>query len=73
MTIFEQVQFEIKKKFSKHVERHTSLKEIGIDSLDLLDFIIEIEKKFGIKLNDDELFNLQTIDDVVKKIEEIKK
>ncbi len=45
-----------------------NLRDLGIDSLDLLDFILEAEEKFDIKIEDDELLNLNTISDVVALI-----
>ncbi len=45
-----------------------NLRDLGIDSLDLLDFILEAEEKFNIKIEDDELLDLYTISDVVALI-----
>ena len=44
------------------------LRDIGIDSLDLLDLILEVEDKFNIKIEDDELLKMETIQDVIDVI-----
>ena len=66
--IYEEIQTNIKKKFHKNVEMDTVLSEIGIDSLDLLDFIVEMEEKYNIKFEDNELLNIRSVRDVVNLI-----
>ncbi len=66
--IFEEIKKMIKSKFGKEVEMNTVLTETGIDSLDLLDLVVEAETSHNVKIDDDELLNLNTIEDVVKAI-----
>lgn len=66
--VFEQIKKIIKDKFGKDVQMDTVLTETGIDSLDLLDLIVEAENQHNVKIEDDELLNLKTIEDVVKAI-----
>jgi acyl carrier protein len=40
------------------------IKDIEIDSLDFVDFVVSIEKNFGIKVRSEELVGLRTIDDL---------
>lgn len=48
----------------------TNLQEdLGADSLDLVEIIMEIENKFGIEIPDEDIFDLKTIDNVVSYIE----
>ncbi|KAF0851992.1 MAG: acyl carrier protein [Spiroplasma poulsonii] len=58
---------------SKQVDLNTEFKSIGLDSLDLMDLVIEAEKKIGIQIPDDKLMDIKTVADLVKIIEEIKK
>ncbi|MBW3058728.1 acyl carrier protein [Spiroplasma poulsonii] len=58
---------------SKKVDLNTEFKSIGLDSLDLMDLVIEAEKKIGIQIPDDKLMDIKTVADLVKIIEEIKK
>jgi len=46
------------------------LKEIGVDSLDLSGILLEIEEKFGIKIPDEDIARLETIDRIVEYIRE---
>ncbi|WP_424526419.1 acyl carrier protein [Spiroplasma endosymbiont of Glossina fuscipes fuscipes] len=58
---------------SKQVDLNTEFKALVLDSLDLMDLVIEAEKKFGIKISDDKLMDIKTVADFVKIIEEVKK
>ncbi len=63
--VFLEIKKIIKEKFKKDVEINSIISETGIDSLDLLDLIVESEEKYNIKISDEELLNLKTIKDVV--------
>lgn len=49
------------------VKVETTFEELGVDSLDLFQIIIELEESFNIQIEDAE--NLKTISDAVKYIE----
>lgn len=66
--VFEEIKKLIKTKFGKDVKLETVLTETGIDSLDLLDLVVESETKHNVKIDDDELLNIKTIKDVVDAI-----
>jgi len=51
----------------------SKFKNMGIDSLDLMDMIVQLEDQLNISVPDDDLLNLETIDDLVKLIAELKK
>ncbi len=42
-----------------------------IDSIATLDFIMSVEDEFGIQFDDDELENMNTVDDVINRIEQL--
>lgn len=64
---------ERKIKSTKTIGRETKFKELGIDSLDLMDMVVGLEKHFGVEFTDEQLINLHTIDDLVKTLEILKK
>lgn len=66
--LFEEIKKVIKDKFNKEVKLDTILTETGIDSLDLLDLVVEVENNNNIKIDDEELLNIKTIKDIVKAI-----
>ena len=48
----------------------TNLQEdLGADSLDLVEIIMEIATKFGIEIPDEDIFALKTMNDVISYIE----
>ena len=44
--------------------------DLGADSLDTVELIMEFEKEFNIAIPDDQAENIQTVGDAVKYIEE---
>ena len=46
----------------------TELRSLGIDSLDLVEIVMEAEEEFGIAFSNDELNNFTTVNDVVNAI-----
>ena len=47
--------------------------DLGADSLDTVELMLDFEKKFGIAMPDDQQENIVTVGDVVKLIEEQQK
>jgi acyl carrier protein len=46
--------------------------DLGADSLDTVDLIMEFEKEFGIKIPDEEAEKIQTVGDAIAHIESAK-
>ncbi len=69
MNTFEEIKKLVKAKTGKDITIESNLKDIGIDSLDLLDLVVEAEGIFGIEISDEELLKLNTIQDVVNAID----
>ncbi len=46
--------------------------DLGADSLDLVDLVMNVEEEFGVKVADEDLENIKTIGDIVDYIEENK-
>lgn len=51
------------------LNKKDKLNEIGLDSLDLLEVMLEIEESLNIEIKSDEVLNLVTIDDLLKLIQ----
>lgn len=45
--------------------------DLGLDSIDAIDFIVLLEKKIGCKLNMEYLLEIKTIGNIVKQVEEM--
>ncbi|MBR5553004.1 MAG: acyl carrier protein [Clostridia bacterium] len=52
------------------ITENTNLQEdLGADSLDLVEIIMEFETKFGLEIPDEDILKFKTIGDAVKYIE----
>jgi acyl carrier protein len=47
----------------------SNLKELGLDSLDLVEIVLDGEERLGITFENDELLNFKTVGDVVRSAE----
>ena len=58
-------------KYSKNadINSDTSLKDLGLDSLDLVEVLMDIEEEFGIEFEDEEMVSLKSVSDVLAIIE----
>ena len=50
------------------ITRESTLKELQIDSLDLVEVVVSAEEQTGVTFEDDELVDLKTVGDVVDLI-----
>ena len=58
-----------KKKLNiEAVDESKTLKDYGLDSLDMVELILELEDEYKIKFTDEEMTSLQTIGDLVNAI-----
>ena len=55
-----------KVKDASKVSMESDLKDLGLDSLDLLEIVTEGEEKLSITFEDDELLSFKTVGDVVR-------
>ncbi len=60
----------IKQRTDKKFNNSTEIKLLGLDSLDLVELVMEIEDTLSIKIPDEELTNIKTIDDLFKIIKD---
>ena len=77
MTTFEKVKKIVAEKLGvpedKVTESAAFVNDLGADSLDVVEFVMEVEKKFDINIPDDEAGKLDTVDKAVAYIEAHKK
>lgn len=73
MSTFEKVKEIVSKKLgveeSKVTETASFVNDLGADSLDVVEFVMEVEKEFNITIPDEEATKLVTVGDAVKYIE----
>ena len=77
MTTFEQVKKIVAEKLGvsedKVTETAAFVNDLGADSLDVVEFVMEVEKEFDITIPDDAAAKMVTVGDAVKYIEANKK
>jgi acyl carrier protein len=58
--------FEIKKELIR--PESELVRDLEIDSLDFIDFIVSIQRNFGIKISGEDLLRIKTVEDMYKFI-----
>ncbi|CAM9137461.1 acyl carrier protein [Mycoplasma marinum] len=75
MNIKTEIIAALKKATKIKITENTKISELGIDSLDLMDLIMEAEGKIGSELSDDVITSLKekTVKDIIEEFEKIAK
>ncbi|MCZ0717162.1 acyl carrier protein [Aerococcus kribbianus] len=70
---FEKIKELVTDRFGVEEERVTPemtfQEDLGADSLDVVELVMELEDNFGIQIADEDIENIVTIDDIVKYID----
>jgi acyl carrier protein len=73
MTTFDKVKEIVIDKLgvdaAKVTESAAFVNDLGADSLDVVEFVMEVEKEFGITIPDEEAGKMATVGDAVKYID----
>jgi acyl carrier protein len=69
LTLFKSVAARVDKRKFDHVTRESVITELGIDSLSMMQIVGEMETELGVMIPDEDLVELRTVGDLVKKIE----
>ncbi|GAA6850014.1 acyl carrier protein [Helicobacter pylori] len=76
MALFEDIQAVIAEQLNVDVVQVTPeaefVKDLGADSLDVVELIMALEEKFGIEIPDEQAEKIVNVGDVVKYIEDNK-
>lgn len=59
---------EVKKYTKKNFNEKSLIKDLEIDSLDLLMLVTDLEKKFNFHVSDQELMEIKLVDDIINII-----
>ena len=49
------------------------VKDLGADSLDVVELLIALEDDYGISIPEDDIVNVKTVQDIVNMIDQLKK
>ena len=69
LSMFQAVAARIDKRAFDHVTSESVITELGIDSLSMMQIVGEMETELGVMIPDEDLVELKTVGDLVKKIE----
>lgn len=53
-------------------ENQDFVTDLGADSLDMVEIIMGIEQEFGLKIEDEEITGIETVGDLIKKVETLR-
>lgn len=68
LSMFKVVAARIDKRQFDNVTTESKITELGIDSLSMMQIVGEMETELGVMIPDEDLVELQTVGDLVKKI-----
>ena len=54
------------------VKTESTFKDLGADSLDIVEIIMSFEETFGIEINDDDAEKIKTVEDAINMITEVR-
>jgi acyl carrier protein len=57
---------------NKVIDENSNLRSLGIDSLDLVEIVLEVEDMYDVSFESDELNSFKTVKDVITAIEKRK-
>jgi acyl carrier protein len=57
---------------NKAIDENSNLRSLGIDSLDLVEIVLEVEDMYDVSFENDELNSFKTVKDVISAIEKRK-
>lgn len=70
MEYFDKIKERLEPKLKgKELTVDMAFKDLGIDSLDLVDLVFELEEEIGVQFEDDELLQLKTVQNLLDLIE----
>ncbi|AOG60765.1 acyl carrier protein [Spiroplasma helicoides] len=74
MNYFEEIKKTLINRGAKgNIVGDSEFRSLGLDSLDLMDMIVQLEEKLNVSLSDDQLLEIKTVNDLVKVIENLVK
>ncbi|MCD7894501.1 MAG: phosphopantetheine-binding protein [Erysipelotrichaceae bacterium] len=70
MDYFDKINERLSSKLKgKTLTKESSLRDLGIDSLGLVDLVFELEEEIGVQFEDDDLLKIKTVQDLLDLID----
>lgn len=68
MNVRDVILKELRKFSNKKISDDSNIKDLNIDSLDLLQLVVTLEKNMQISISDEELLSIKTVKDIINII-----
>lgn len=68
MNVRDVILKELRKFSNKEISGDSNIKDLNIDSLDLLQLVVTLEKNMQISISDEELLSIKTVKDIINII-----
>ncbi|GIZ06855.1 phosphopantetheine-binding protein [Metamycoplasma salivarium] len=68
MNVRDVILKELRKFSNKEISDDFNIKDLNIDSLDLLQLVVTLEKNMQISISDEELLSIKTVKDIINII-----
>ena len=68
MNVRDVILKELRKFSNKEISDDSNIKDLNIDSLDLLQLVVTFEKNMQISISDEELLSIKTVKDIINII-----
>ena len=68
MNVRDVILKELRKFSNKEISDDSNIKDLNIDSLDLLQLVVTLEKNMQISISDEELLSIKTVKDIINII-----
>jgi Phosphopantetheine attachment site. len=68
MNVKDVILKELRKFSNKEISDDSNIKDLNIDSLDLLQLVVTLEKNMQISISDEELLSIKTVKDIINII-----
>ena len=70
MEYFDKIKSRLENKLKgKELTKESVFRVLGIDSLDLVDLVFELEEEIGVQFEDEDLLKLKTVQDLLDLID----
>ena len=69
LVMFKTVAARVDKRAFDHVTRESVITALGIDSLSMMQIVGEMESELGVMIPDEDLVEIRTVGDLVRKVE----
>jgi acyl carrier protein len=69
LTMFKTVAGRVDKRDFGHVTKDSVITELGIDSLSVMQIVGDLESELGVMIPDEDLVDIRTVGDLVRKVE----